>query len=155
MTDQTEKPTREDTGVVGARVAAQIIDMILMFIAFSIVLFVFALIGGAASATSGSDAVANIFTGFGFLTAAVIFLGYSFFLEAFWDGRTVGKRVVGIKVVKEDGAPIDIGSAFVRNIPAIVSLAWLSYLVALLSMAASDKRQRVFDRLAGTVVIRE
>lgn len=152
----SSKPSRHDTDVVGGRVIAQVIDLFTMLGIFFIIMILFGFTGGILSALTGSgESVVSAFTTMGMITGGLIVLGYSFILEAFWNGQTVGKRLFGIKVVKEDGSKIDTGSALVRNIPAIASLSWFVYLVALLSMAASDKRQRLFDRLAGTVVVKE
>ena len=152
----TEAPERGDTDVVGARVVAQIVDLFVIFFAILAVMFFSGFSGGALGAlTGGGEGVADAFVGVGFLAAFFVFLGYGFVLEALWDGQTLGKRLAGIRVVKEDGEAIGPGAALVRNLPAIVSLSWLAYLVALLSMAMSDRRQRLFDLLAGTVVVRE
>ncbi len=148
-------PDRTDTDVIVKRAFAQVIDLFLIFALSFIVLIVLGTIGGVLGATGSSNAFASVFSTIGILMMIGILLGYSFVLEAFWDGRTIGKRLLGLKVVKEDGSPVDIGSALIRNIPALVSLGWIAYLVALFSMAASDRRQRLFDRLAGTVVVQE
>jgi len=89
------------------------------------------------------------------LVAGVTVLAYGFVLEAAWNGQTVGKRLLGIRVLTEAGDEIGAGKALVRNVPAITSLSWLAYLVALVSMAMADRRQRLFDILASTVVVNE
>lgn len=147
-----DAPTRDDTDVIGKRVGAQIIDIILMGIVFFVVLTVFGALGGAAGPDSS---VGGAISSIGVLLAIGLSLGYGFLLEGFWDGYTVGKKLLGIKAVNEDGSELSAVDAFIRNIPAPFSLGWLAYLVALLSMAESDKRQRLFDRLAGTVVVKE
>lgn len=58
-----------------------------------------------------------------------------------------------IRVVDENGSEASVGQAFVRNLPAIFNLGVLSLLVALAMMASTDRRQRLFDTLAGTVVV--
>ncbi|MFC6757129.1 RDD family protein [Halomicroarcula sp. GCM10025894] len=105
--------------------------------------------------TQRPEAADTIFI-FGTLVAAVVVIvGYSPILEAVWNGQTVGKRLLGIRVVTEAGDEIGVRKALVRNIPAITAGTWLGYLVALASMAMSDRRQRLFDILAGTVVVSE
>lgn len=139
-------PTRDDTDVIGARIGAQIIDTIVMAILFWGILFVFGTIAGAVE--SG---------GLGLLTLVLAFvsvISYGFLLEGLWDGYTVGKKVFGIKVVKEDGSPCDLGAAFVRNLLRIID-SWFYYAVGFVFMAMSDKRQRLGDRVAGTVVVND
>ncbi|MFB6204044.1 MAG: RDD family protein [Candidatus Nanohaloarchaea archaeon] len=153
MAGYSGPPERQDTDVIGSRVGAQIIDLLLIgFISF-ITIFIFAGIGAAAGGSE--SAIAGLFTGIGLLIATAALVGYSFILEAIWDGQTIGKRILGIKVVQEDGETLDTVSALIRNLPGVAAYSWIAYLVALLSMAASDRRQRLFDRLAGTVVVRE
>ncbi|WP_435143559.1 RDD family protein [Halobaculum sp. P14] len=132
---------RDRTDVVGGRIVAQIIDVIAMTVQILVVAVALgALLGG-----SGTGPVAV-----GILTLPL----YGGLLEGYWDGQTLGKKFVGIRVVDRRGGDCSVGQAFVRNLPAVVMPGWLVYLVALASMAASDTRQRVFDRLAETVVVR-
>jgi uncharacterized RDD family membrane protein YckC len=153
MAGYSQQPERDDTDVIGKRIVAQIIDLLLIGMLSIAGLFLFALLrigaGGSESALAGA------MTGLGLMIAGLTPFAYNFVLEAFWDGYTVGKRLLGIKVVEEDGSKLSTSSAFIRSIPGVASFGWLAYLVALLSMATSDKRQRLFDRLAGTVVVTE
>ncbi len=143
------EPTRDDTSVIGARIGAQIVDSIVMGVIFFLVVMVFGGIGGAAGdAAGGGIALMGILVGMG----AALF--YAFLLEGTWDGYTVGKKLFGIKVIKEDGSECDVGSAFVRNLLRIID-GLFYYLIGFVVMAASDKRQRIGDRLAGTVVVRD
>ena len=143
------RPDRDDTDVIGARIGAQIVDTIAMFIIFIGITAVFGGFGAAAGGDSGSGiAGIGILLGFGGM------LFYGFLLEGYWDGYTVGKKLFGIKVVQENGAACDYGSAFVRNFLEIID-GLFYYLVGFVAMASSDKRQRVGDRLGGTVVVRD
>lgn len=75
-------------------------------------------------------------------------------LEGYWNGQTVGKRLLGIEVVDGHGEAPSVGQAFARNLPAVVLFSWLTSAVALAAMAATDRRQRVFDVAPGTVDVR-
>lgn len=141
------EPTREDTAVVGGRIIAQIIDWVMIFL----ILIGFSFIGGFISGLLGDsgDSIESVMI---LLMMAAMF-GYTFLLEGYWDGKTVGKHAMNIKVVREDGSKCTIAASFVRNLPAFVWFTALTYLVGFASMAITDKRQRVFDSLAGTVVV--
>lgn len=150
MSGYDHQPTRDDTDVIGARIGATIIDSIIMGVLFYLSLLVFGGIGGAA----GGDAGAGGGYFIGFFVGLIVVLFYGILLEGAWDGYTVGKKLFGIKVVKEDGSPCDFGAAFVRNLLEIID-GLFYYLVGFIVMAMSDKRQRIGDRLAGTVVVRD
>lgn len=66
------------------------------------------------------------------------------------DGRTPGKRNMGIKVVDAQGNTPSTGALVTRSVPLVFELF---YLIPLFSMLASPYNQRLGDRLAGTFVI--
>ncbi len=90
-----------------------------------------------------------LFTGLA-LAALGIFLLYFPILEARF-GQTVGKRLFGLRVLKENGLPIGYKEAFLRRL----SFYFEILPVDALFIPFSAKRQRAFDQIAGTVVIRE
>lgn len=69
-------------------------------------------------------------------------------------GRTVDKAALGIAVVREDGTDCTIRAAAVRTALRIVDALPVAYRLGLLSIAPSERRQRLGDRAANTVVIR-
>lgn len=150
MSGYPNRPNRDDTDVIGARIGAQIIDSLVMAAIFFGVTIFFGTIGGAA----GSAEAAGGFGMFGLLVGLCGSLFYGFFLEGYWDGYTVGKKVLGIKVVKEDGSACGYGGAFLRNVLEIID-GLFYYVVGFVFMASGDKRQRLGDRIAGTVVVKE
>lgn len=141
-------PERNDSDVIGARIGAQIIDTIAAVVVFFVAIMLFGGLGGSTGSegAAGGGILIGIFMGF----VGSVF--YGLLLEGVWDGYTVGKKLFGIKVVKEDGSPCDLGAAFVRNLLEIID-GFFYYLVGFIAMALSDKRQRIGDRLAGTVVV--
>ncbi len=87
----------------------------------------------------------------GVITIIVWFLYYTI-LEGRY-GQTLGKYWCKIKVVKEDtGAQISYTDAAIRTILRIID-GLFSYLIGALLIWTSDKRQRLGDRLAHTVVV--
>ncbi len=69
-------------------------------------------------------------------------------------GATLGKKVVKIKVVKEDGSACGIGPAFVRTLLRIIDGLPFLYIIGMVLIARSDKKQRLGDRVAKTVVVK-
>lgn len=85
-----------------------------------------------------------------FLAALGIFLLYFPILEGRF-GQTVGKRLVGLVVLKENGLSISYKDAFLRRLPFYFSFGALDALFVFFTR----KRQRAFDIVARTVVVRE
>ncbi|MFW6437322.1 MAG: RDD family protein [Halococcoides sp.] len=76
-------------------------------------------------------------------------------LEWAWNGQTVGKKLVGIRVRDRFSAgPAGPGQVFVRNLPAVLVFSWLSIVVGLAAIAISNQNQRLFDQAASTIVTR-
>jgi uncharacterized RDD family membrane protein YckC len=128
---------------VGLRAVATIIDSALLFVI------------GYILATFTGDTTATGFhlSGGPFFIWLLIAIGYYTVLEA-RSGQTFGKRLINLKVVKLEGAaPIDMQAAIVRNVLRLVD-GFLFYLVAAIAVWTSDKKQRLGDRVAGTVVVR-
>jgi uncharacterized RDD family membrane protein YckC len=80
---------------------------------------------------------------------------YFFLLEGFWDGQTLGKKLFGIKVVKDNGEECTIVASVVRNLLRIIDYLPFYYVLGFIVMAATDKRQRLGDLASSTVVVRE
>jgi uncharacterized RDD family membrane protein YckC len=86
------------------------------------------------------------------LSMAVVSLLY---YVGFWvrDGQTVGKAVIGAKVIGADGLPLTWGQALLRYVGYIVSGAVLS--LGFLWVAIDGKRQGWHDKIARTYVVYE
>jgi uncharacterized RDD family membrane protein YckC len=92
--------------------------------------------------------------GFGMLAVilAVTFgFGLYTIVAEYWLGFTVGKRVLGLRVVRESGAPIGLGQSLVRQLPMFLQIYWIDVLFALFT----DKRQRAFELLSKSRVVTE
>ena len=70
------------------------------------------------------------------------------------SGQTIGKKLTHIRVVKEDGSKCDFGSALVRNILRIVDHLPFLYILGIILIATTEKRQRLGDMLAKTIVVK-
>ena len=88
------------------------------------------------------------------MLAFVIFFGYFIIFEAAWNGQTPGKRLLGIRVVRDGGYPIDLGSAVLRNLVR-VGEAFLVYIPSAISAVVTSQNKRLGDLVAGTIVVRD
>ncbi len=70
-------------------------------------------------------------------------------LSEWLTGRTVGKRVQGLRVVQESGAQITLGQAIVRQLPMFLQFYWIDVMFALFT----DRAQRAFEMLSKTRVV--
>lgn len=81
-------------------------------------------------------------------------IAYGIALEWLWRGQTIGKRVMGIRVIDSGGLRLTPGQVVVRNLLRAVDGLPLFYLVGGLASVVSRRAQRLGDLAAGTVVIR-
>ncbi|WP_316632904.1 RDD family protein [uncultured Flavobacterium sp.] len=78
---------------------------------------------------------------------------YSITLESVFEGQTIGKKLVKIKVVKIDGYQAGFGDYLIRWFFRIIDFTLLYGLVGLIAVVTSKKGQRLGDMAAGTAVI--
>jgi uncharacterized RDD family membrane protein YckC len=84
----------------------------------------------------------------------VIGLLYATALEWLWRGQTLGKRVMGLRVVDAHGLRLEPSQVIVRNLMRFIDGLPILYLVGGVSCVLSRHRQRLGDIAAGTVVVR-
>jgi uncharacterized RDD family membrane protein YckC len=70
------------------------------------------------------------------------------------SGQTFGKRFAHIRVIKEDGSRCDYGSALIRSLLRIIDSLPAIYILGIILIAATEKKQRLGDMLAKTLVIK-
>jgi uncharacterized RDD family membrane protein YckC len=73
---------------------------------------------------------------------------YPVFAEYLY-GQTFGKRIMGLRVVRESGARISFGQSVVRQLPMLTQVWWIDMLFALFT----DRHQRAFELLSKTRVV--
>lgn len=78
---------------------------------------------------------------------------YGVLLPPLWNGYTVGKRIVGIHIVKANGEKVSIGNMLLRNIVGgIVEVIAFGGLVSLIMIIARKDKRTLHDLVAGTMV---
>ena len=93
--------------------------------------------------------------GIGTLALFLMFFGYFIFFEAVWRGQTPGKRLLGLRVIRQDGTRLGLAGAAIRNLLRVADSLPLFYGVGILSIILSRRRQRLGDFAAGTIVVRD
>ena len=88
-----------------------------------------------------------------------LFAGYFVFFEWLWNGQTPGKRLMKLRVIREDGRPIMLWEALARNLlrifDAVPGFVLPIYSIGLITIFMNSRDQRIGDMFAGTVVVRE
>jgi len=82
----------------------------------------------------------------GWLVATAVILAYFFVWESL-NGQTLGKWMLGLRVVRVDGGPLNIAAVATRNVLLLVDQT-----VGIFFIVATRRRQRLGDLLAGTMI---
>ena len=85
----------------------------------------------------------------------LLYFGYFALFEIFWNGQTPGKRIVGIRVLKESGRPLNVLEVCGRNLLRIVDQLPGFYAVAIVVAMLNGHSKRLGDFVAGSIVVRE
>jgi len=131
---------------VGSRFVSALVDL-----AIQIVLLV-----GVSGIAVAVDAFGS---GFGYAFALIagffVFAAYDVLFEVFASGRTPGKRLNALRVVRIDGSPVTFFTSAIRNVLRLVDILPGMYLVGIAAILVTRQNQRVGDVAAGTLVVRE
>lgn len=80
---------------------------------------------------------------------------YPVLFEVLWRGQTPGKRLLGLAVVQDNGAPVTYSSSLVRNLLRTADMFPGLYLAGFLCMISDRRFRRIGDLAAGTLVIHQ
>src|SRR5512139_705564 len=141
-----------------SRAAARVIDLLIIIAAFNLI-YLADRLGADAGLWTGMGlsegrltgaglSMANILRGFFFLAFPVF---YYVHLHATY-GQTFGKMAMKIKVVNEDGTPLDYKKAFLRWLGYF--LCDLTFYIGYLWAAFDHRKQGLHDKVCRTVVVR-
>jgi uncharacterized RDD family membrane protein YckC len=144
-----------DFARIGSRVAAKILDQIILYIVQTALnVTVFAGMAASMAPQRGAPPDMGKFAAYMALTMAVNFGIYFAYQACFlhWRGQTPGKMALKIKVVTPDGGPLSWGKSIGR--PAAEMLSGCVLLIGYLMAFWDPERRTLHDRLAGTRVIK-
>lgn len=138
---------------IGSRFLALLVDSLLQFIAYMLLLFLAVYTLGDISQywPKAWSWTAAIYVILFFL----LYWGYYAAWEGLWRGQTPGKRYAGIRVIKDTGRPITIFESFARNLMRAIDQLPGIYAVGVITMFFNDSNRRLGDFVAGTVVVHE
>ena len=78
---------------------------------------------------------------------------YPILFEALWHGQSPGKRVLGLRVLRGDGAPVGWLASITRNLLRTVDMLPAFYGAGLASMLVDPASRRLGDLVADTLVV--
>jgi uncharacterized RDD family membrane protein YckC len=84
----------------------------------------------------------------------VVSIGYGMFTEWYWRGQTVGKRLLRLRVLDEQGMRLEFSQIAIRNLLRCIDMLPLFYAVGGVAWVFSRKAQRLGDLAASTIVVR-
>ena len=143
----------------GSRVGATLLDWLILLIPVTLLIVVVVVI---ALDSTGGGIVTGILSGLAYLVAVLFYAPVLLGREGEHNGQTFGKQIVGIRVVRNNGEPIDIGFGFLReflvkgllfgfvgsfffSIPTILDYLWPLW---------DDENRCLHDMVVSTHVIR-
>ncbi|HET6226520.1 MAG TPA: RDD family protein [Bacteroidia bacterium] len=125
---------------VGDRILATLIDVLILSVYSAIIGFIMNLTG--------------IDGGLGVIAFFLPVMFYSLICETFFHGKSFGKMVMKIQVVKLDGNQAKFVDYLLRWLIRLVDLLFLFGLIALITVIINGKGQRIGDIAAGTTVVK-
>jgi uncharacterized RDD family membrane protein YckC len=139
---------------IGSRFIALLVDYLILIAGLLLLWFLTLLLGPALKSFGRISAQ--------WAEAMVIFIlflfswGYFTLFEAFWNGRTPGKRVAKIRVIQRSGRSIGLVESMARNLVRYVDMQpFPIYAVGVITMFVTQQHQRLGDLAAGTLVVRD
>jgi len=136
-----------ETAGVGSRVAAALIDAIVLLSIDAAVLWLTLRIAGLQPTPQDLAVIRPVpMSAFFFVMAFLYLVGFTL-----GGGQTIGKMATGIRVTGDDGRGVDITGAVVRALGSLVATCTLGLLF--IPVLFSVERRAVHDRLAGTRVV--
>jgi uncharacterized RDD family membrane protein YckC len=142
---------------IGSRFAALMLDFVIQIAAcgiFSIALLV--LLGITITLDKHISGLSSSITvGIIIIVISIILLGYHIILETIMNGQTIGKKVLNIRVRKEQGSALTFWDILLRNFVRLVDVLPPFFIIGLIVMFVNKKSKRLGDFAAGTIVVKE
>ena len=130
---------------LASRAAAWLIDAAMIAGLIAVAAIVLAIVGVVLGGIAGALVALAVFA---------IQWGYSVFCEWYWDGRTLGKKALGLRTIQERGVRITFFQAALRNLLRIADFLPGAYLVGAATALLDRDGRRLGDIAAGTLVVR-
>lgn len=132
----------------GARFLGALIDVVLQLVVLFLVFLAFAgTLGGAMDAALTRTVV--------IVVLVLVLVGLPVSVETLTRGKSLGRLVMGLRIVRDDGGSIRFRHAFIRGMVAVLEIYMLAGSLAFIVAIFNERSKRVGDVLAGTYSMRE
>lgn len=143
-----------DLADIGSRFAALLLDTIVLALALAVLWIGIPWFAGWLGLRSAR--VATLGIALISLVSFAFIWGYFVFFEGLREGQTPGKKVLGIRVIRDGGFSISLSAAAIRNLVRIVDIQPVpASLIGVGMMLLHPETKRLGDLAAGTLVVRE
>jgi uncharacterized RDD family membrane protein YckC len=139
---------------IGSRFIALLVDTLIWIVGFLLLLALLVLFPLSIATFSEKSAE----WAFAIILFIIFLLNWGYFtlFEAFWNGRTPGKRVARIRVIQRSGRAIGLIESMTRNLVRYIDMQpFALYAVGVIAIFATRQHQRLGDLAAGTLVVRD
>ena len=159
------------------RLWALAIDIVLSQLAYWLIAILLIMLLSSLSLVGGlgfSSMVSNLLSGIALALGFFVYWFYGAYMETYWNGQSIGKMFLHLRVLRTNGEAIDGSQALLRNFFRLMdfcpfvplAIFWgvpleeapmplPTFMCGLLVMTFSSKFQRVGDMVAGTIVVHE
>jgi uncharacterized RDD family membrane protein YckC len=146
-----------DLAGLGSRFLAVVLDLVIQVAVVAGIFWGLELIAAHAPRPDphADRLTTSIATAIVILIVFAVFFGYFVVFEAFWNGQTPGKKALGIRVVRDGGYPLDLGSSLIRNLIRVGEATLGFYAISAIATLVSPENKRLGDLAAGTIVVRD
>lgn len=127
-----------------SRFLAWMIDWSLIIAASWLSGYLFRLVGLISRDLAGAGSILFYF---------LLSIGYPIILEWRWRGQTLGKRMLRLRVMDEQGLRLEFSQIVIRNLLRFVDSLPLFYLVGGAACLISSRSRRLGDLAAGSIVV--
>jgi uncharacterized RDD family membrane protein YckC len=143
-----------DVAGIGSRFLAAFLDTLVQGTLYIFLLVVFVLVQSLGVSFSLPRELNNLIPVILLVTSFIVQFGYFLLFEIFTGGQTPGKRLFGLRVIKENGYPLSPIDSIIRNLVRIVDFFPFAYGIGVIVMFLNERAKRLGDYAAGTLVVK-
>lgn len=144
-----------DIADIGSRFLAILIDSLIQGTIYVILFFSMVVLANQLTALDIPRPVNDAMAIGVVVVLFIIQFGYFMFFEIIMDGQTPGKRLFGLRVIKDNGYPLAPLDSVIRNLIRIIDFFPFAYGVGLVTMFLNARAKRLGDFAASTLVVKQ